>query len=109
MPHLALRRPPPTRDEIAVVIRRLAPELKARGVARLSLFGSILHGEAGPDSDIDLLLDLEEGAELSLIDRLILRDMIADAIHCRVDLIPRKALIPALRASIEAEAEVIPL
>ena len=97
----------PTLEDVIAVISGLAPELRARGVAQLSLFGSVLHTRATPGSDIDLLLDLQEGVEISLIDRLKIRDMIADALAHPVDLVPRKALIAPLRTEIEAEAQPI--
>ena len=36
-------------------------------VKRLSLFGSRLKGQAGPDSDIDLLVEFEPGGEPGLM------------------------------------------
>ncbi len=30
-------------------------------VKRLSVFGSTIHGDAGPDSDVDVLVEFEEG------------------------------------------------
>lgn len=36
-------------------------------IRRLSLFGSVLKGTAGPDSDIDLLVEFEPGSEPGLI------------------------------------------
>jgi hypothetical protein len=53
--------PPP----LAVVLRQLrerADDLRARGIASLSVFGSVARGDAGPGSDIDLLADLDRGA-----------------------------------------------
>ena len=37
-------------------------------MTRLCLFGSMARGEAGPESDVDLLADIESGAKFSLID-----------------------------------------
>jgi predicted nucleotidyltransferase len=42
------------RDEIAAFCRR-------HGIARLSLFGSILRSDFAPDSDIDVLVEFEPG------------------------------------------------
>jgi predicted nucleotidyltransferase len=41
-----------------------APGLRARGIASLSLFGSIARGEAGPKSDVDLLIATDPAARL---------------------------------------------
>lgn len=89
------------------VLREMAPELRAQGVAQLSLFGSVQRGGSGPQSDVDLLLDLRPGHHISLIERLILRDRIADAIGRPVDLIPRSGLIEDIRETVERDAEPI--
>jgi uncharacterized protein len=41
-------------DELAEVCRK-------HGIKRLALFGSVLKGTDGPDSDVDLLVEFEEG------------------------------------------------
>jgi predicted nucleotidyltransferase len=55
--------------------KRLFPETKAlvticqrHTISRLSLFGSTLKGTARPDSDIDLLVEFEPGARITLLD-----------------------------------------
>jgi len=45
----------------------LADYCRRRGIRKLSLFGSVLAGTAGPDSDIDLLVEFEPGREPGLI------------------------------------------
>ena len=48
------------RDALGALCRR-------RHIRRLSLFGSALKGTAGPDSDIDLLVEFEPGKEPGLL------------------------------------------
>ncbi|HEX6755183.1 MAG TPA: nucleotidyltransferase family protein [Mycobacteriales bacterium] len=36
----------------------------ARGASNVRVFGSVARGDAGPDSDVDLLVDLEPGRSL---------------------------------------------
>lgn len=52
------------RDEVISKLRAHAPELKAAGIVRLRLFGSVARGEAG--NDIDLVAEFDR--PLSLID-----------------------------------------
>jgi predicted nucleotidyltransferase len=52
---------PIERDALAAFCRR-------HRIHRLSLFGSVLKGTAGPDSDVDLLVEFERGAAPSLLD-----------------------------------------
>jgi len=49
------------RDQIAEFCRR-------NRIKRLSLFGSVLTNRFGPNSDIDMLVEFEEGAHVSLFD-----------------------------------------
>jgi predicted nucleotidyltransferase len=72
------------------------------GVERLSLFGSVVREEAGPDSDIDVLVDFKEKATF---DRYMdLKFFLEDLLGSRVDLVTRNALCPEMRSSIEQEA-----
>ena len=43
--------------DIAEIQRRLAPVFRQNGVRRAVLFGSYARGEAGPRSDVDILVD----------------------------------------------------
>lgn len=47
-----------TRDELLARLRELKPWLAEQGVVNVRLFGSFARDEAGPDSDVDLLVDL---------------------------------------------------
>lgn len=46
----------------------LAALCRAHQIGRLALFGSQLKGTAGPESDIDLLVEFEPGARTTLLD-----------------------------------------
>jgi len=80
-------------------LRELEPELRKLGILRLSLFGSVARGEAGPDSDIDLAADLERPMGLFRYSALV--DDIEDMLGRRVDLVRE----PAERASIQEAIE----
>ena len=66
------------RERVLRILREQAPRLRARGITRLSLFGSMARGEAGPDSDIDLLIEVDPAARFGLSDLLDLREKLAD-------------------------------
>ena len=53
------------RDEIIARLKAEEPALRARGVQGLSLFGSLARGEAGPQSDVDVLIDLRLASQPS--------------------------------------------
>ncbi len=47
-----------TRDELLTKLRELKPWLEEQGIVNVRLFGSYARDEAGPDSDVDLLVDV---------------------------------------------------
>ena len=53
--------PVQTKAEVMERLRRQQGRLRALGVARLGLFGSFVRDAAGPHSDVDLLVDFQEG------------------------------------------------
>ncbi|PZO47869.1 MAG: nucleotidyltransferase [Alphaproteobacteria bacterium] len=46
-----------SRHEILAKLRALKPWLEQQGIVRVRLFGSYARDEAGPDSDVDLLVE----------------------------------------------------
>jgi predicted nucleotidyltransferase len=46
------------RDEAVRLLAAHRAELEAMGVTSLALFGSVARDEAGPDSDVDVIIDV---------------------------------------------------
>jgi len=57
-----------TREEIIEKLKAMEPELRARGITRMRMFGSRARGDNREDSDLDLLIDTDPDARFSLID-----------------------------------------
>ena len=53
--------PVQTKAEVIARLRQQQARLRALGVAQLGLFGSFVRDEAGSDSDVDLLVDFQQG------------------------------------------------
>lgn len=97
------------RDEVIRILREHAAEIRARGVVRLALFGSSARGQARPDSDVDVLVDLDEARNLSLIDLVGLRRYLSDLLGREVEVTQRRGLKPFLKDNILAQAvEIFP-
>jgi uncharacterized protein len=56
------------RERVIRLIRAHDAGLRALGVARLWLFGSLARGEAGSESDVDVLISVPPGRKFSLFD-----------------------------------------
>ena len=93
------------RERVLALLRGKEAELRALGVMRLRLFGSIARGEAGPDSDVDLLAEIDHSAKFSLIDHVGLELDLGDLLRRRVDIstAPWK-MRPRMRHRVERDA-----
>lgn len=89
------------RDEALRLLSDQKVEIRRRfGVKSIALFGSTARGEAGPDSDIDVLVEFEPSATPSLLDFIDLKHFLSDELNTGVDLVDRRTIIPELRNSI---------
>ena len=80
---------------------RLADFCHKWKVRELSVFGSALRDDFGPDSDVDVLVSFDAAAEWSLYDLVLLRDELSALVGREVDLIEQEALKnPYRRAAI---------
>jgi len=88
--------------DLLVKLRALKPEMAARyKVKEVGLFGSFVRGEQGRASDIDVLVDFEEGADL--LDLAGLGLFLEEELQRQVDIVPKRALRTELRESVLGE------
>ena len=80
-------------------IRRIAEK---HGAYNVRVFGSVARGEAGPDSDVDLLIDAGEKTSSWFPAGLILD--LEELLGRRVDVVEEVALRPALRPYVLRDA-----
>jgi len=92
------------REQAIGIIKSHERDLRARGVIRLALFGSLVRGEARPDSDVDVMVDIDDNRKFSLIDLAGVRLYLCDLLGRDVDIVERDYLKPFLRDGILAEA-----
>jgi len=92
-------------DEIRSILRDEIDMLRKKyHVRNLSVFGSFVREEQRGQSDIDLLVEFEEDADLTLLDFIQLRDCLGDLLGAKVDLVDKKTLKPAIGEEIIKEA-----
>jgi len=70
-------------DELLSAIRRELPALRGMGVVRIGVFGSRARGEAHPDSDVDLIVELQPGRDL--VDLVMVKQHLEEALGLPVD------------------------
>jgi len=56
------------REELIAELQRLRPAFEREGVTHMSLFGSRARRDNRPDSDIDLLIEVDNSKKFSLLD-----------------------------------------
>jgi uncharacterized protein len=88
-------------------LRALEPTLRERGVSSAAVFGSIARDQAGPCSDIDVLVDIEPTVEFDLIDLIGLKHLLGDRLGYEVDVVDKDSLKPTIRHRVLAEAETV--
>jgi predicted nucleotidyltransferase len=89
------------------VIKKLAlfkDELKQFSVKDLYLFGSYAREEADEQSDLDILVEFEPGAQIGLFEFARLRRRLCELLGREVDLVTRDALRPEMKDQILREA-----
>ena len=59
---------------------------KEHHIRRLSLFGSALRDDFGPQSDVDLLVDFEPGHSVGLLRLAAMELQLSELLGCKVDL-----------------------
>lgn len=85
-------------NEAISVLRSNEAELRGRGVRRAAVFGSVARAEAGPESDLDILIELEPDSGLDVFAYVGLKRHIAGLFAGDVDVVNSAALKPHLTA-----------
>src|SRR5216684_4140442 len=92
------------KDEVISKLREHEPELKAAGIVRLAVFGSVARGDNSPGSDVDLLADFDKTKHFTLLTLGRIENRLADLLGTRVDLSSPEWLKESIRNQVLREA-----
>jgi predicted nucleotidyltransferase len=76
----------------------------ARGVRRAAVFGSVARGDSRADSDIDIMIEIDPDARLTVFDYAGLKDYVASLFDGPVDVVNRDGLKPYVRPGAMVDA-----
>ncbi len=89
------------RDEALQILKSHKQELAKFDVKSLAIFGSVARDEAGPESDVDILVEFSKTP--SFDGYMELKFFLEDILGRSVDLVTNDALKPRIRPYVEKE------
>jgi uncharacterized protein len=92
------------RHEIIDRLREHERALRERGVVHAALFGSRARGDDRPNSDIDIMVEIEPQANIDLFEYVGIKHYLEDLFGAGVDVSNRDYLRPQVRPRAEREA-----
>lgn len=98
---------PPLVDDLLPVLRAREAALRAAGIRRLSVFGSVARGTARADSDVDLAVELEPAAHVDLVTLSALERELAEWPGHPVDLLVEPVEKPGPRTRIDRDRRLV--
>ena len=90
-----------TRDELLIKLRELKPWLEEQGIVNVRLFGSYARDEAGPDSDVDLLVEITKPLGFRFFG---IEEDLSKAVGARVEMGTAQAMTNRVRQHAESYA-----
>jgi len=94
------------KEEVISILKEKRTDLiQTYHISRIGIFGSVIRDEAGPGSDIDILVDFNEDA--SLLDHSGLKIYLERVFGEPVDVVPERAIRAELRTSILSDVVYI--
>jgi predicted nucleotidyltransferase len=85
-------------------MRRSEHALRGRGVKHAALFGSVARGNHRPDSDVDIMIEIDPDARITIFDYVEIKEYIAGLFDEPVDVVNRDGLKPYVRPDAVADA-----
>ena len=90
------------KNEILKVIRENREKIKEFGVKRIGIFGSFARDEAGEESDIDIIVEFEEGKK-NFDNFINLAFFLEELFGKKIDLLTSESISPYIKPYVEKE------
>ena len=92
-------------SQILLYKKLLAVFLKNQPVKRAYLFGSFVRGDNNPESDLDIIVELEQGT--GLFKFISIQHQLQIALRMQIDLVSANGLSPKIKPYIDSEKILI--
>lgn len=92
------------REQVIATLRAHEDDLRHRGVIHAALFGSVARGEERPDSDTDIMIEIDPESHMGVWGYAGLKEYIATLFEGPVDVVDRDALKPYVAPAATADA-----
>jgi uncharacterized protein len=92
------------KHEIIARLKENEAALKAQGVAHAALFGSVARGDHRLDSDIDIMIELDPAARVTMFDYVDIKEYIESLFQVPLDVVNRDGLKPFVRPRAASDA-----
>ena len=90
-------------SEALETLRRSERALRGRGVKHAALFGSVARGDNRSGSDIDIMIEIDPDARITVFDYVDIKEYIAKLFDEPVDVVNREGLKPYVRPAAMAD------
>src|ERR1700730_11101944 len=87
-------------ENVLETLRAHESDLRRLGASHAAVFGSVARGDAGPASDIDVLVEIDENRPMGVFEYARLKLYINKILDGPSDVVNRRMLKPLLRANI---------
>jgi hypothetical protein len=91
-------------SEALETLRRSEQPLRGRGVKHAALFGSVARGDNRRDSDIDIMIEFDPDARITVFDYVDLKEYIAGLFDEPVDIVSSEGFKSYIRPMAMADA-----
>ncbi|MGV3573623.1 MAG: nucleotidyltransferase family protein [Devosia sp.] len=91
------------RDELLTSLRRLRPDFERDGVTHMSLFGSRARGDHRPDSDVDLMIEVNDDQPFSMLKVVGIGHIVEDSIGLPANIFMKRSLDDKFVGEVQAD------